>query len=144
MVQRGDNISRPKLETSFVFVPRSVLQRLFLFVIFLRDSVVESIVFQTYRNGYRSWREYTFYLYKDVKIVARFRYENEELGSKYWEAGRSKRCGSCETECERLERVARRCNEVEKADEDLKRMLDESGEGYPWMRELLKKRDRKR
>lgn len=56
MVQRGDNISRPKLQTSFVFVTHSVLRRLFLFSIFFRDSVIESIVFQTYRNGYRSQR----------------------------------------------------------------------------------------
>lgn len=76
--------------------------------------------------------------------MARFRYGNEELGSKWWEAGRSRRCGSRETESERLEHVARRCNKVGKADEDLKRILDESGEGYPRARELLKKRDRKR
>lgn len=99
-----------------------MLQRLFLFIIFLRDSVIESIVFQTYRNGYRSQREYRFYLYKDEKIVA------------------SKKCGSYETECERLKHVARRCNKIGKADEDPKRILDESGEEYPWMAELSKKR----
>lgn len=44
---------------------------------------------------------------------------------------------------ERPEHVARRCNKVGKADEDLKRILDESGEGYPWTRELSKNRGKK-
>lgn len=75
--------------------------------------------------------------------MARFRSGNEELGSKLWEAGRNRWCGSRETESERPGHVARRCNKVGKADEDLKRILDESGEGYPWTRELSKNRGKK-
>lgn len=73
------------------------------------------------------------------QMIARFRCGNEERGNRYWEAEEKRMCRMCGQAVETMVHIIGECDEDLVA-EDVVEMLNETGEGVTWMREVVEKR----
>ena len=74
-----------------------------------------------------------------IKMIARFRCGCEEMGSRYWKEEKERSCRICNEAVESVEHWAEECSKLERSQASVAMLLSETGEGWTWMKEVMRK-----
>ena len=72
-------------------------------------------------------------------MIARFRCGCEEMGSRYWKEEKERSCRICNEAVESVEHWAEECSKLERSQASVAMLLSETGEGWTWMKEVMRK-----